>query len=92
MKFTNAYAHPLKDVTSKNNFTQQRNLPMTDKLIAPPARVWKNIEKILDEQDSKKRQAAVSFTSAESKNRKSFPIYFAAAGASVLAGLVWLLR
>jgi hypothetical protein len=71
------------------------NLPMTEQLVAPPPRVWEKIEKVLDEQDRKKRSQEVVYCQSAkdfSKTKKSFPIYFAAAGATIIGSLVLLLR
>ena len=81
----------------KTNFSSIAvNTTMTEQLITPPARVWDRIEKILDEQDNRRRNAneliASSFTSSSSflKRRK---VYLASvAGLTIVGGLLWMIR
>jgi hypothetical protein len=92
MKPTNRPSLSQKDMASQPRFAQPHNQPMTEQLIAPPARVWEKIEMILDQQDMNKQLTRLQLSSTGRKARKAFPIYFAAAGASILAGVVWLCR
>jgi hypothetical protein len=69
------------------------NPPMTEQLVAPPSRVWDRIEKILDEQDKKKRSQEIAYYQKPkdpSKAKRRFPIYFAAAGATIIGSLLLL--
>ncbi len=67
------------------------NLPMTEQLVAPPARVWEKIERILDQQD-KDRLSNVLFSSPSHQTKSRFSFYVAAVSVTALAGLVWVCR
>lgn len=68
---------------------------MTDQIAMPPARVWDKIEKILDEQDDRRKNTnkliVGSFQNNKGYKRKN--LYVAAvASISVLAGIFWMAR
>ena len=68
---------------------------MNERIVMPPAHVWDKIEKILDQQDDRRKEAdkiiTASFTNTKPYKRKS--LYVAAvAGVSVVAGIVWIVR
>ena len=92
MKSTNTRSLTPKDRANQTSFVQPHNPPMTEQFVVPPARVWEKIEMILDQQDREKRPAIIYSLPAERKIKKSFPIYFAAVGATILAGLFWIWR
>jgi hypothetical protein len=69
------------------------NPPMTEQLVVPPSRVWEKIEKVLDEQDKKKRLQKIAYSEVPKdflKAKRRFPIYFAAAGATIVGSLLLL--
>lgn len=86
----------LENLQEKTNFSSKAvNTTMPEQLIAPPARVWDKIEKILDEQDNRRKNAnnliATSF-GLDSPNVKRKNVYLATiAGLSVFAGLMWII-
>lgn len=63
---------------------------MTEQLIAPPVRVWEKIERILDQQDERRNQAneILSATLGFKEKAKRKSIYWAAAGVTVVAGVL----
>jgi hypothetical protein len=68
------------------------NPSMTEQLVVPPSRVWEKIEKVLDEQDKKKRSQETYCENPKDflKAKRRFPIYFAAAGATIVGSLLLL--
>ncbi|MCW3107754.1 MAG: hypothetical protein JWQ09_2260 [Segetibacter sp.] len=86
----------LENLQKKTNFSSKAvNNTMPEQLIIPPARVWDKIEKILDEQDNRRKNAnhliATSF-GLNSPNFKRKKVYLATvAGLSVVAGLMWII-
>jgi hypothetical protein len=92
MKPINTRSLTPKDRANQSSFAQPHNPPMTEHLVVPPARVWEKIEMILDQQDMNKKSAVIRSLPAARKSKKAFPIYFAAAGATILAGLFWMYR
>ncbi|MDQ6814337.1 MAG: hypothetical protein M3040_11410 [Bacteroidota bacterium] len=84
------------ELLKKTNFSSKavKSTMTTEQLITPPARVWDNIEKILDEQDNRRRNAndviASSFGHSNFSRRKK--VYLATvAGLTIVGGLVWLI-
>lgn len=78
----------------KDNFSPKViNTMITEELVMPPARVWDKIEKILDEQDHRKKIAnsiiSASFRGLEDTGN-SKNLYIAAFAAfSIIAGVIW---
>ena len=77
------------------NFTL--TVPMTDQEISPPLHVWDKIARILDEQDSKKKNFQPSilhsfqpqpFIETRSANNKYFIAFL---GAVAVVGIIWLI-
>ena len=63
---------------------------MTNQLTIPPAHVWDKIERILDEQDNRKKMADTMITSSfRSKEKQVKGYLFAFAGFSLMAGFFW---
>lgn len=92
MKPTNISKVSARKVISKIETLNPQQQPMTEQLIAPPARVWEKIEQMLDEQDRKKRSARISPPLLQPKTKNGFALCFAALGATVFAGMMWLSR
>jgi hypothetical protein len=66
---------------------------MTEQFVIPPARVWDKIERILDEQENARKQTKElignSFNRISTAGRRKSMYLAAAAGVSLLAGLMW---
>ncbi len=83
----------LEDIRQKPNFHSKAcKKTMTNQLIAPPARVWEKIEKILDEQDNRVKNAnaliASSFDRNKNKLKRAYFYFATVAGVSLVAGLL----
>jgi hypothetical protein len=85
-----------KNSIAKTTFSNYylTNPPMTEQSVAPPSYVWDKIEMELNKQDRERSKRLLSLTSGsqEIKPKNRFALYFAAAGATVVAGLVFILR
>ena len=86
----------LENEQNKANFSSKAVKTMPEQLITPPARVWDKIQAILDEQDNRRKSAddliKTSFgVNVAAASRKKF-YFLTAAGLSLLAGLVWVIR
>jgi hypothetical protein len=78
----------IKDGFFKNEF----NTRMTHQLTIPPAHVWDKIERILDEQDNRKKIAdTIITTSFRNKEKQVKGYLIAVAGFSLMAGFLWKL-
>ncbi|WP_207492665.1 hypothetical protein [Aridibaculum aurantiacum] len=79
--------HPsnLKDNDSKNHFLKSSipNPTMTEQFAVPPPHIWRNIEKILDEQDQAKA-ANVAVGYAPAKPAKKQGLFITTFGLSVV--------
>ena len=62
---------------------------MTEQIVVPPARVWNRIEKILDEQDDRRKEASKIIASSFRVNRRK--MYATVAGVSIIAGIIWII-
>ena len=69
---------------------------MNQHTVAPPSHVWDKIEKILDEQEDRRKQAneiiAASFNNTKSYYGRKSICVAAFAGVSVVAGIMWIIR
>jgi hypothetical protein len=67
---------------------------MTEQLIAPPARVWEKIERILDQQDERRNQAneilSATFTNKNTVVKRKKVYWATAAGVTVVAGILFI--
>lgn len=72
-------------------FYNKKLTTMTTPLIAPPARIWDKIEKILDEQDRRRKETEKlidgAFLQAIIRRNKLYAAAFTCL--SLLGGLVW---
>ena len=66
--------------------------PMTEQEIAPPVHVWDRIASVLDQQDRQKGILNTNSLFNISKEKKPRKALYAAVGATVIAGIVWLLK
>lgn len=63
---------------------------MTEQYVAPPAHVWKRIEKILDEQDDRKKLANELISSTSIIGNKARSMYLAM-GICIATGILLLI-
>jgi hypothetical protein len=74
-----------------NSSSKAVKLTMTEQIVIPPARVWDKIEKILDEQESRRKDASNMITSSFAK-KKHKKVYVATlAGISIAAGIMLII-
>ena len=72
------------------NSPEAMNVNMTEQYVIPPSRVWEKIEKILDEQDDRRKDGSIIITNSFKSKEKKVQTYLAAfAGVTLLAGLIW---
>lgn len=89
------YVGNTKDNSNESlNFSPKAyNTMITDQIAMPPARVWDRIEKILDEQETRRKIANDIITTSISPfkvgNKRKNLYFVAAATGSLLAGLIW---
>jgi hypothetical protein len=84
-----------KNLQKIKSSSKTSNPTMTEQLIAPPARVWDKIEKILDEQDNRQESAnkiiASCLGNKPDYNRTKFCVASVAC-LGLIAVLIWMMR
>lgn len=76
-----------------NTSSEAANSTMTEQLVIPPARVWDKIERILDEQDNRMKNANNLIASSFSSNQKFYNKHSyqaAVISVGVIVVLLWL--